>query len=288
MASESYRPGIWRLRFRAAGVRNAAALALLSLMGCGPAPSEPDGLSGLRPYDRITLAHDGSDGGDATLGGYYAAVLHGFFLQEGLDVTLVQPARPEGSALAMVAAGGADYGVADADRILIARARGQEVVGLLAPVQTGLAELTDAPDPATDFAEETEWDPYGRVLLTGADRIGERPDQVARMARAAARGWRRYIEDPEATHAYMRSKREALDEDRLIADHRALVPRVNNAEARIHGIGTMRAERWADLHRRLKDADQLGPEPGDPESAFNASFVPGPPDEADLLLNFGR
>ncbi|WAS90134.1 ABC transporter substrate-binding protein [Nannocystis punicea] len=67
-------------------------------------------------------------------GGYFAALVHGYYKEEGLDVELV-PGRPEAPVLPQVAAGRVEFGVADGSEILLARGQGAPVVALVAGLQ---------------------------------------------------------------------------------------------------------------------------------------------------------
>lgn len=72
---------------------------------------------------------------DPEFGGFYAAREGGAFAKEGLDVEII-----EGGAgvpvVQMVATGRADFGISGADEILMARARGADIVPLFAVFQT--------------------------------------------------------------------------------------------------------------------------------------------------------
>lgn len=89
-------------------------------------------------------------------GGFFAALVHGYYKEEGLDVELV-PGRPDAPVLPQVAAGRVEFGVADASEILLARAQGVPVVALAAGLQknprcvmvheaSGVAGLADLKD----------------------------------------------------------------------------------------------------------------------------------------------
>lgn len=67
-------------------------------------------------------------------GGYFAALVHGYYKEEGLDVELVS-GRPDAPVLPQVAAGRVEFGVADASEILLARAQGAPVVAIVAGLQ---------------------------------------------------------------------------------------------------------------------------------------------------------
>lgn len=68
-------------------------------------------------------------------GGLFAALVHGYYKEEGLDVELVS-GRPDAPVLPQVAAGRVEFGVADASEILLARAQGAPIVALAAGLQT--------------------------------------------------------------------------------------------------------------------------------------------------------
>jgi NitT/TauT family transport system substrate-binding protein len=72
---------------------------------------------------------------EAEHGGYYAALVHGFFEQQGLDVEILKggpgvPVREE------VGIKRVQFGISNADQILVARAADADIVGVLAPIQT--------------------------------------------------------------------------------------------------------------------------------------------------------
>ena len=72
---------------------------------------------------------------EAEHGGYYAALVHGFFKAEGLDVEILKggpgvPVREE------VGIKRVEFGISNADQILIARAAEADIVGVFAPLQT--------------------------------------------------------------------------------------------------------------------------------------------------------
>jgi len=104
---------------------------------------------------------------EAEHGGYFAAQAAGLYKAKGLDVQLL-PGGPGAPVLQEVATGRADFGVSNADEVLIARAQGVPVVALLAPIQTsprvimvheesgiktlaGLENLTLAIEPQAPF-----------------------------------------------------------------------------------------------------------------------------------------
>lgn len=72
---------------------------------------------------------------EAEHAGWYDAEAAGLYKAAGLDVKLL-PGGPGAPVLQQVATGRVDFGVSNADEVLIARAQGVPVVAVLAPIQT--------------------------------------------------------------------------------------------------------------------------------------------------------
>lgn len=72
---------------------------------------------------------------EAEHGGYYAALVHGEFAKEGLDVTIL-PGGPKAPVIPQVASGGPFFGVDNADKLLLGRAQEADVIAVFAPIQT--------------------------------------------------------------------------------------------------------------------------------------------------------
>ena len=68
-------------------------------------------------------------------GGYYAALVHGYYKEAGLDVTIV-PGGPGSPVIARIDRKAAHFGVTNADRVLFGRAQEADVVTVMAPIQT--------------------------------------------------------------------------------------------------------------------------------------------------------
>lgn len=90
---------------------------------------------------------------EAEHGGYYAALVHGFYEEEGLKVT-IRPGGPGVRVEADVASGAVTFGVANADKVIVWRAQQADVVAVMSPVQdsprcimvhkkSGLSKLQD-------------------------------------------------------------------------------------------------------------------------------------------------
>lgn len=73
---------------------------------------------------------------EAEHGGYYAALVHGFYAEEGLDVTI----RPGGKSVVVapeLEMGRVQFGIGNADDVLMARSEEAHMVALMAPLQNG-------------------------------------------------------------------------------------------------------------------------------------------------------
>lgn len=95
---------------------------------------ESTGVAASSPVPRsVTLALNWYP--EAEHGGYYAALVHGFFEKAGLQVT-IRPGGPGVPVIQDVATGRVEFGVSNADQILVGRAREADVVALFAALQT--------------------------------------------------------------------------------------------------------------------------------------------------------
>ncbi|HEV3344659.1 MAG TPA: ABC transporter substrate-binding protein, partial [Pirellulales bacterium] len=105
-------------------------------------------------------------------GGYYAALVHGFYRDAGLDVEIVK-GGPSAPVVQQVDGGQMEFGISNADGLLLARAEEAQVVALMAPLQisprcimvheasgisdfTGLKNMTLAmnPQPFSSFLQK--------------------------------------------------------------------------------------------------------------------------------------
>lgn len=98
-----------------------AAVVALGLMACSVKKEEPAG--GLTP---VTLMLNWTPNNHHA--GIYAALQNGWYRDEGIDLKIVEPAAA--GADQVVAAGGADFGISQAESLLPARAAGAPVVSI--------------------------------------------------------------------------------------------------------------------------------------------------------------
>jgi NitT/TauT family transport system substrate-binding protein len=106
------------------------SLAFFFLAACGdPSSEEPAAEPGLA---RVRLALNWFP--EAEHGGFYAAQVHGYFRAEGLEVEILG-GGPEAPVIQRVATGQVEFGVTNADEVLLARAQQAPVKALMAPYQ---------------------------------------------------------------------------------------------------------------------------------------------------------
>jgi NitT/TauT family transport system substrate-binding protein len=119
------------------------ACGWLLIAGCGRTPSpspvsaapataeeRPSSAAPLRP---ITIGLNWFP--EAEHGGFYAAVVHGYFAEEGLEAEIL-PGGKQSPVIQQTATGQIDFAVDNADKLLLARAQQADVVAVMAPIQT--------------------------------------------------------------------------------------------------------------------------------------------------------
>ncbi len=125
-----------RLRF---GLVAASAICAFALSGCArpsaemlPHATDDAGEHASAELTAVTLQLNWFP--EAEHGGYYAALVHGYYREQGLDVEIV-PGGPDSPVVQRVARGAVDFGIANADNLLFGRAQQAPVVALFAPLQ---------------------------------------------------------------------------------------------------------------------------------------------------------
>lgn len=108
---------------------------ILLLMGCREAEPEittPDELVGPGRMQKVSLLLNWFP--EHQHGGFYTALINGYYAEEGLDVTIL-PGGPQVPVIQRVASGQVDFGITNADQVIFGRAAQAPVVSLLAPLQ---------------------------------------------------------------------------------------------------------------------------------------------------------
>lgn len=114
--------------------RLAVACSLLAVAGCSNSDPAPEpAAAGDGSLRKVTLQLNWYP--EAEHGGFYAAEVNGYYEAEGLDVEIL-PGGAEVPVAQRVAAGQVDFGIENADRVLLMRAQEADLVAVMAPMQT--------------------------------------------------------------------------------------------------------------------------------------------------------
>ena len=159
--------------------RNWLGLLLLIAAGChtetttskSPGTSQPDSKD--NPPVSVTLALNWYP--EAEHGGFYAALVHGYFEEEGLKVT-IRPGGPGVPVIADVASGKIEFGVDNADKLLLLRAQQADVVGVMSPIQnsprcimvhkkSGLSKLEELANAKPFTLAMNQGQPFAQYLM---------------------------------------------------------------------------------------------------------------------------
>ena len=109
------------------------ACSLVLLTGCAPQNQAGDLKASAGKQVAVTLALNWYP--EVEHGGFYAALVHGYYAEAGLDVKIF-PGGPDVKVVPQVATGAVTFGVTNADDVLFGRAQQAPVVAVLAPLQT--------------------------------------------------------------------------------------------------------------------------------------------------------
>jgi NitT/TauT family transport system substrate-binding protein len=119
-------------------IRTFFLAGMLGILGCGHSQA-PSGLT------KITLQADWYP--QPEHGGFYNALVKGYYKEEGLDVA-IQPGGPYVGVAQQVASGSAQFGMASSDQVLEAVSDGQPLVAVAATMQQdpqGIMVRKDSP-----------------------------------------------------------------------------------------------------------------------------------------------
>jgi NitT/TauT family transport system substrate-binding protein len=113
-----------------------AFIGLLASAGCDskPTPKSPTASDSKKPLTKVALVLNWYP--EAEHGGFYAAKVHGIFEKYGLDVD-IQPGGKTTVVPQTLTLGRTQFGVINADDVLMARNQQAPIVALMAPIQKG-------------------------------------------------------------------------------------------------------------------------------------------------------
>lgn len=120
--------------------------AIVGLLGCSPSPT-----STVAGREKVRLQLNWVP--EAEHGGFYAALEHGYFEQLGLDVEIV-PGGVSAPVTQQLAMGRVEFGVMNADWVVMGRNNGAKIQALMAPIQDSPRCLLVRPESGIkNFAE---------------------------------------------------------------------------------------------------------------------------------------
>lgn len=106
------------------------SLVMTLLAGCGSAASTPKASEAAKETkEQVPVTQIMNWYAQADQGGQYAAQAQGFYKEAGIDMT-IQPGGPQISTVQVVSSGKAQFGMAQGDQVLMARAEGIPLVAV--------------------------------------------------------------------------------------------------------------------------------------------------------------
>jgi NitT/TauT family transport system substrate-binding protein len=302
------------------------------------------GKGGLGELTKVTLLLNWYP--EAEHGGFYAAQVLGVFEQYGLDVEI----RPGGKTIVVpqeLILGRVQFGVANADDVLVARNQDLDLVGLMAPIQDGPRCILTRKDSGIDSFEKLKnvklqidstrpyvpflkskgliqegvevvpyfgsvaqvvadkgvacqgynfsepfmarkegvevnelmlssigYNPYASLLVTTEKFMKSNPEICEKMVKASIEGWKKYLENPEATNVIiLKNNKQGLDKAALDfgvgAMKKLCIPEGQSSTV----MGQMSLERWTQLYDTLASLKLIDGTKGTPAAAFTDRFL---------------
>jgi len=129
-----------------------ALIALAAFAACDRAPEAPAAPTAPPTASPVTVRFALNWVPEPEFGGFYAAREAGAYAAQGLAVEIIAGGAGV-PVVQMVAGGQVDFGISAADEILLARARGADVVGVYAIYQTSPQGIMAHPEHGTTLAE---------------------------------------------------------------------------------------------------------------------------------------
>ena len=165
----------------------SALLLLTYLSGCSSSPPDASsnattgGDSASPPLTAVKLMPNWYP--EAEHGGYYAALVHGYFEEEGLKVT-IEEGGPNAPVIQQVARGAIEFGITNADRVILARVQDAELKALFAPLSSsprclilhadsGITEFEQLENVTLMLRRENAWAQFliKKLPLMGVDIV---------------------------------------------------------------------------------------------------------------------
>jgi NitT/TauT family transport system substrate-binding protein len=132
-------------------------------------------------------------------------------------------------------------------------------------------------EPRVFLLADHGWSSYSTLLETRVEFIEKRPDVVQRFVDASILGWRRYLDNADASAANALIKRDnPAMTDELIAFSRAQMRArglVDSGESLTLGIGAMQLERVREFYAAMVAAGMYAADDLDPTAAVSLEFI---------------
>jgi NitT/TauT family transport system substrate-binding protein len=105
-------------------------------------------------------------------------------------------------------------------------------------------------DPRVFLVADSGYDPYTAVVITHGELLRSDPRTVTAVVAALREGWRAYLDDPGPANALMSPLNPEMDAEAFRLAAEAQKPLIEVADG---ALGSMQAERWAELARQLAE-----------------------------------
>lgn len=96
------------------------------------------------------------------------------------------------------------------------------------------------------------FNPYTTVLAVHRSSIEKDPDLAQKWVSLARMGWKRYLQNPQSSHAWMQKLNPALEPAFLAASDTAQKNLIETKETQLKGLGVMSEARWSQLIEQLR------------------------------------
>jgi NitT/TauT family transport system substrate-binding protein len=139
-----------------------------------------------------------------------------------------------------------------------------------------LMKVASGQDQEVHFSSFADWgyNVFGYFLVTHADRISERPDEVKAFAEATARAVLYAIENPEETAEIMVKHNPTLDRETSLTQWTQSIVAINTDYVEEHGYGVATEDRVASTIDLVKEALEVDADIP-PQAVFEQGMVSG-------------
>ena len=126
----------------------------------------------------------------------------------------------------------------------------------------------------TLLISQTGYDPY-RVMVTSRPYLQQHPEIVEKFVRASLRGWRDYLQNPDAVNAVISKLNPAMSVAQMQFSSQALRDQhfIAGNAADDADLGKFDPARWASMYQQLYEL-KLIQKPFDPAKAYTLQFMP--------------